>query len=60
MMKNGATIVWSATAIPAMDLPMSVALDKELTFKTVFRYRHIYPMAIEAVASGSDRPEELP
>ena len=21
-------------------------------FKTVFRYRHIYPMAIEAVASG--------
>lgn len=33
-------------------LPMSLALDKELTFKTVFRYRHIYPMAIEAVASG--------
>ncbi|MEI3176347.1 MAG: hypothetical protein V8S96_07795 [Lachnospiraceae bacterium] len=25
---------------------------KEWTFKTVFRYRHIYPMAIEAVASG--------
>lgn len=35
-----------------MTLPMSRALDKELTFKTVFRYRHIYPMAIEAVASG--------
>lgn len=35
-----------------MTLPMSLALDKELTFKTVFRYRHIYPMAIEAVASG--------
>ena len=33
-------------------LPMSLALDKELTFKTVFRYRHIYPMAIDAVASG--------
>jgi L-iditol 2-dehydrogenase len=31
---------------------MSLALDKEVTFKTVFRYRHIYPMAIEAVASG--------
>jgi L-iditol 2-dehydrogenase len=28
------------------------ALDKEITFKTVFRYRHIYPMAIEAVAAG--------
>ena len=35
-----------------MTLPLRLALDKELTFKTVFRYRHIYPMAIEAVASG--------
>ena len=35
-----------------MTLPMSLVLDKELTFKTVFRYRHIYPLAIDAVASG--------
>lgn len=35
-----------------MNLMMSLALDKEITFKTVFRYRHIYPMAIEAVAQG--------
>ena len=35
-----------------MTLPMSLVLDKEMTFKTVFRYRHIYPMAIEAVAQG--------
>lgn len=35
-----------------MNLMMSLALDKEVTFKTVFRYRHIYPMAIEAVAQG--------
>ena len=35
-----------------MTLPMSLVLDKELTFKSVFRYRHIYPMAIEAVAQG--------
>ena len=33
-------------------MPISLAHDKELTFKTVFRYRHIYPMAIDAVASG--------
>ena len=33
-------------------LSMSLALDKELTFKTVFRYRHIYPLAIRAVAEG--------
>lgn len=52
MTKKGATIVlvgYSKTG--TMTLPMSLALDKELTFKTVFRYRHIYPMAIEAVAS---------
>ena len=53
MTKKGATIVlvgYSKTG--EMTLPMSLALDKELTFKTVFRYRHIYPMAIDAVAAG--------
>ena len=53
MTKKGATIVlvgYSKTG--EMTLPISMALDKELTFKTVFRYRHIYPMAIEAVAAG--------
>jgi len=35
-----------------MNVMMSLALDKEVTFKTVFRYRHIYPMAIDAVANG--------
>lgn len=53
MTKKGATIVlvgYSKTG--ELTLPISLALDKELTFKTIFRYRHIYPMAIEAVASG--------
>ena len=53
MTKKGATIVlvgYSKTG--ELTLPMSLALDKELTFKTVFRYRHIYPMAIDAVAAG--------
>ncbi len=53
MTKKGATIVLVGySASGEMTLPISLALDKELTFKTVFRYRHIYPMAIEAVASG--------
>ncbi len=34
-----------------MTFPMSLAPDKELVFKTVFHYRHIYPMAIEAVVA---------
>ncbi len=51
--KKGSNIVlvgYSKTG--KMTLPMSLVLDKELTFKTVFRYRHIYPMAIEAVSQG--------
>lgn len=54
MSKKGANVVlvgYSKSGM--MNLPMSLALDKELTFKTVFRYRHIYPMAIEAVSNGS-------
>ena len=35
-----------------MPLPRGFFIDKELTFKSVFRYRHIYPMAIDAVAAG--------
>ena len=53
MTKRGANLVlvgYSKTG--EMTLPMSLVLDKELTFKTVFRYRHIYPMAIDAVAAG--------
>jgi L-iditol 2-dehydrogenase len=53
MTKKGAVIVLVGYSKSGeMTLPLSLALDKELTFKTVFRYRHIYPMAIEAVASG--------
>ena len=53
MTKKGAAIVLVGYSKSGeMTLPMSLALDKELTFKTVFRYRHIYPMAIDAVAAG--------
>lgn len=51
--KKGANIVlvgYSPTG--RMDLPISLFMDKELSLKSVFRYRHIYPLAIEAVASG--------
>lgn len=53
MAKKGSNIVLVGYSKSGeMTLPMSLALDKELTFKTVFRYRHIYPMAIDAVAAG--------
>ena len=51
--KRGGTIVWVGySASGSVSLPMGEALDKELSFKTVFRYRHVYPAAIEAAASG--------
>ena len=51
--KKGSTIVLVGYSKSGeMTLSMSLALDKELTFKTVFRYRHIYPIAIDAVAKG--------
>lgn len=53
MVKPGGTIVcvgYSRSGKVTLD--MSVALNKEITFRTVFRYRHIYPMAIAAVSSG--------
>lgn len=51
--KPGATIVFVGySGSGMMNLPMSIALDKELTFKTIFRYRNSYPVAIAAIASG--------
>ena len=51
--KKGGTIVFVGYSKSGeITLPMSLALDKEITFKTVFRYRHIYPLAIDAVSSG--------
>ena len=53
MAKKGSTIVLVGYSKSGeMTLPMSLSLDKELTFKTIFRYRHVYPMAIDAVAAG--------
>jgi L-iditol 2-dehydrogenase len=53
IVRKGAVIVMVGYGKTGMiNLPMSLALDKELAFKTVFRYRHIYPMAIDAAAGG--------
>jgi len=50
---KGAVIVlvgYSGTG--KMTLEINHALDKEVVFKTIFRYRHLYPMCIEAAATG--------
>jgi L-iditol 2-dehydrogenase len=53
LLKKGGTLVFVGYSKDGMmNLPMGQALDKELTMKTIFRYRHIYPLAIDAVAQG--------
>lgn len=60
MAKKGSTIVLVGySASGELSLPINMALDKEITFKTVFRYRNIYPMAIEAVASGKIKIKDI-
>jgi L-iditol 2-dehydrogenase len=52
-LKKGGTLVF--VGYPAngkMNLSIGAALDKEITMKTIFRYRHIYPLAIDAVDRG--------
>ena len=57
LVKKGATIVWVGySKADTVSIPVNLALDKEITFKTVFRYRNIYKMAIEAVANGIADP----
>lgn len=50
--KDGTLVQVGYSASGNMNLPTSLICDKELTIKSVFRYRHIYPLAIKAVAEG--------
>ena len=53
MLIRGGTLVQVAYGASGfMNLNMSLLCDKEITIKTVFRYRHIYPIAIKAVSEG--------
>ncbi|MDR1249866.1 MAG: NAD(P)-dependent alcohol dehydrogenase [Treponema sp.] len=53
ILRKGGTLVMVGYGKTGMvNFPMSLAMDKELRMETVFRYRHIYPMAIDAVAAG--------
>jgi len=42
-----------------MTLPMGKAMDKELSLKTIFRYRHVYPEAIQAVSNGEIQLKDI-
>lgn len=60
LLKKGSNLVCVGySASGEMTLPMGLFIDKELTLKSIFRYRHIYPKAIECVASGKIDPSEV-
>ena len=50
--KAATVVLVGYNAVGNTSMPINLAMDKEMRFETIFRYRHIYPAAIEAVASG--------
>jgi L-iditol 2-dehydrogenase len=54
IVKTGGTIVLvGLAAVEEINYNFAQIMDKEAEIKSVFRYRNIYPKAIEAVASGN-------
>jgi L-iditol 2-dehydrogenase len=51
--RGGTVILVGYTKSGRADLNVNLLIDKELTVRTVFRYRGCYPPAIAAVASGA-------
>jgi L-iditol 2-dehydrogenase len=53
MTKRGGTIFLIGSVHGDTPFNFQKMADKEITIQTTFRYRHIYPAAIEAAASGT-------
>ncbi len=52
LVRGGTYVQVGYSASGDMNMPMGMVCDKEITIKSVFRYRHIYPLAIQAVSDG--------
>lgn len=52
LVKDGTLVQVGYSKSGYMNLNASMICDKELNIKSVFRYRHIYPLAIKAVSNG--------
>ena len=52
--KMGGTVVLvGLTVAPSVEYNVAQVMNKELTIKSVFRYRNLYPIAISAIADGN-------
>ena len=52
MVKRGGVIVMVGNTVGQTPFNFQLLVDKEIQIKSVFRYRNIYPVAIEALATG--------
>ena len=50
--KSGGTIVWVGLAADVVRPEVDPISTKELTIKSIFRYKNLYPTTIDAIASG--------
>lgn len=60
LVKRGGTITLVGISVnPEINYNFAQIMDKEITIKSVFRYRNIYPRAIAAVAKGAIDVKQL-
>ncbi len=58
--KNGGTITLVGMApVPEINYNFAKIMAKEAQIKSVFRYRNVYPLAIEAISSGRINVEQI-
>ncbi|MDR2391790.1 MAG: NAD(P)-dependent alcohol dehydrogenase [Planctomycetota bacterium] len=50
--KGGSLVLVGYSPDGSLTIPLRDVINKEITLKSVFRYRNIYPTAIESVAAG--------
>ncbi len=51
--KAGTIVLVGMTVEPETNYDFSTVMNKEATIKSIFRYRNLYPVAINAIASGT-------
>src|SRR5699024_6298082 len=57
--RGGAAVVVGMGANGKLDIPVSWIQEKELVVTGVFRYAHCFPVAIEMLATGKVRVDQL-
>lgn len=57
--KGGTLVLIGYSGKDTVAIPTDYMINSELTIRTIFRYRHVYPEIIDAIASGKIQPEKI-